>query len=73
MEGLRLIRITTYKNGNLWNDKLYLEDRQDKAIERFKKANPEYSKYIIVAEDFDVSDPANTELFKAYIRTDNFF
>lgn len=73
MNGLRFIRITAYEDENLRNDKLYLEDRQDKAIERFRKSNPEYDKCIIVAEDFDVSDPTNTELFKAYIRTDNFF
>ena len=68
-----IIRLTAYDNGNLVNEKLYVEKdtslvSKDKAIARFRKHNPEYNNCILVAETYDASK--NEEHFNACARCD---
>ena len=58
-----MTRITSYYNGRLVADHIYARD-QVKAIEWFRREYPEHKECIVVAENFDETDPKNAEFLR---------
>lgn len=58
-----MTRIKSYLNGKLVAEHIYYRN-QTKAIEMFRKEYPEHDECIVVAEDYDETDPKNAEHFK---------
>lgn len=58
-----MTRITSFHNGKLVAEHIYDRD-QVKAIEWFRKDYPEHKDCIVVAENYDETDPKNGEHFR---------
>ena len=59
-----MTRITSHYNGRLVAEHIYARD-QVTAIEWFRREYPEHKECIVIAENYDETDPKNKEHFKA--------
>lgn len=58
-----MTRIKSYHNGKLVSEHIYARN-QHTAIEWFRRDYPEHKDCIVVAEDYDETDPRNAEHFR---------
>ena len=58
------IRIRVYDDGKYVGEHLYKGDSQVRAIERFRTDMPELDRCILVAENYDSTDPESKEHFE---------
>jgi len=49
---------------------LYIGNNHVKALEKCRKANPEFEDCILIAQTFDPEEEKNKEYFKALLRCD---